>query len=106
MIYLKYRTQKELETYIKLENTRDLKKEIIQLERLNQETEEELKALEYKKQGGSAINTEGVHLENVKRNDNRTLILIEQTDELKKEIAHRNKLIRHIQGIIENKNVL
>ena len=61
---------------------------------------------EYKKQGVSAINTEGVHLENVKRNDNRTLILIEQTDELKKEIAHRNKLIRHLQGIIENKNVL
>ena len=99
-------TKRELETYIKQENTRDLKKEIIQLERLNQETEEELKALEYKKQGVSAINTEGVHLENVKRNDNRTLILIEQTDELKKEIAYRNKLIRHLQGIIENKNVL
>lgn len=99
-------TKKELETYIKLENTRDLKKEIIQLERLNQETEEELKALEYKKQGVSAINTEGVHLENVKRNDNRTLILIEQTDELKKEIAHRNKLIRHLQGIIKNKYML
>ena len=99
-------TQRELETYIKQENTRDLKKEIIQLERLNQETEEELKALEYKKQGVTAINTEGVHLENVKRNDNRTLILIEQTDELKKEIAYRNKLIRHLQGIIENKKVL
>lgn len=99
-------TKKELETYIKQENTRDLKKEIIQLERLNQETEEELKTLEYKKQGVSAINTEGVHLENVKRNDNRTLILIEQTDELKKEIAYRNKLIRHLQGIIKNKYML
>lgn len=99
-------TKRELETYIKQENTRNLKKEIIQLERLNQETEEELKALEYKKQGVTAINTEGVHLENVKRNDNRTLILIEQTDELKKEIAYRNKLIRHLQGIIKNKNML
>lgn len=99
-------TKRELETYIKQENTRDLKKEIIQLERLNQETEEKLKALEYKKLGVSAINTEGVHLENVKRNDNRTLILIEQTDELKKEIAYRNKLIRHLQGIIKNKYML
>lgn len=31
-------TKRELETYIKQENTRNLKKEIIQLERLNQET--------------------------------------------------------------------
>lgn len=107
MIYLKYRTQKkELETYIKLENTRNLKKEITQLEMLNQETEEELKALEYKKQGVSSVNIEGVHLENVKRSENRTLKLIEQTDELKKEIAYRNKLIRHLQGIIKNKYML
>lgn len=99
-------TKRELETYIKQENTRDLKKEIIQLERLNQETEEELKALEYKKQGVSSVNIEGVRLENVKRSENRTLKLIEQTDELKKEIAHRNKLIRHLQGIIKNKYML
>lgn len=99
-------TKRELETYIKQENTRNLKKEIIQLERLNQETEEELKALEYKKQGVSSVNIEGVHLENVKRSENRTLKLIEQTDELKKEIAHRNKLIRHLQGIIKNKYML
>lgn len=99
-------TKKELETYIKLENTRDLKKEITQLEMLNQETEEELKALEYKKQGVSSVNIEGVRLENVKRSESRTLKLIEQTDELKKEIAYRNKLIRHLQGIIKNKYML
>ena len=91
---------------IKLENTRNLKKEITQLEMLNQETEEELKALEYKKQGVSSVNIEGVHLENVKRSESRTLKLIEQTDELKKEIAYRNKLIRHLQGIIKNKYML
>lgn len=99
-------TKKELETYIKLENTRNLKKEITQLEMLNQETEEELKALEYKKQGISSVNIEGVRLENVKRSESRTLKLIEQTDELKKEIAYRNKLIRHLQGIIKNKYML
>ena len=99
-------TKKELETYIKQENTRDLKKEITQLEMLNQETEEELKALEYKKQGVSSVNIEGVRLENVKRSESRTLKLIEQTDELKKEIAYRNKLIRHLQGIIKNKYML
>lgn len=99
-------TKKELETYIKLENTRNLKNEITQLEMLNQEAEEELKALEYKKQGVSSVNIEGVHLENVKRSENRTLKLIEQTDELKKEIAYRNKLIRHLQGIIKNKYML
>lgn len=99
-------TKRELETYIKQENTRDLKKEIIQLERLNQETEEELKALEYKKQGVSSVNIEGVRLENVKRSESRTLKLIEQTDELKKSIAYRNKLIRHLQGIIKNKYML
>lgn len=99
-------TKRELETYIKQENTRDLKKEITQLEMLNQETEEELKALEYKKQGVSSVNIEGVRLENVKRSESRTLKLIEQTDELKKEIAYRNKLIRHLQGIIKNKYML
>ena len=99
-------TKKELETYIKLENTRNLKNEITQLEMLNKEAEEELKALEYKKQGVSSVNIEGVHLENVKRSENRTLKLIEQTDELKKEIAYRNKLIRHLQGIIKNKYML
>lgn len=99
-------TKKELETYIKRENTRNLKKEIAQLEMLNQETEEELKALEYKKQGVSSVNIEGVHLENVKRSESRTLKLIEQTDELKKEIAYRDKLIRHLQGIIKNKYML
>ncbi len=99
-------TKRELETYIKQENTRDLKKEIIQLEKLNQETEEKLKALEYKKQGVSSVNIEGVRLENVKRSESRTLKLIEQTDELKKSIAYRNKLIRHLQGIIKNKYML
>lgn len=99
-------TKRELETYIKQENTRDLKKEITQLEMLNQETEEELKALEYKKQGVSSVNIEGVRLENVKRSESRTLKLIEQTDELKKSIAYRNKLIRHLQGIIKNKYML
>ena len=99
-------TKKELETYIKLENTRNLKKEITQLEMLNQEAEEELKALEYKKQGVSSVNIEGVRLENVKRSESRTLKLIEQTDELKKSIAYRNKLIRHLQGIIKNKYML
>lgn len=99
-------TKRELETYIKQENTRDLKKEIIQLEKLNQETEEKLKALEYKKQGVSSVNIEGVRLENVKRSGSRTLKLIEQTDELKKSIAYRNKLIRHLQGIIKNKYML
>ena len=99
-------TKKEHETYIKLENTRNLKNEITQLEVLNQEAEEELKALEYKKQGVSSVNIEGVHLENVKQSENRTLKLIEQTDELKKEIAYRNKLIRHLQGIIKNKYML
>lgn len=99
-------TKKELETYIKLENTRNLKNEITQLEMLNQEAKEELKALEYKKQGVSSVNIEGVRLENVKRSENRTLKLIEQTDELKKEIAYRNKLIRHLQGIIKNKYML
>ena len=73
---------------------------------LNQETEEELKALEYKKQGVSSVNIEGVRLENVKRSESRTLKLIEQTDELKKSIAYRNKLIRHLQGIIKNKYML
>lgn len=99
-------TKKELETYIKLENTRNLKNEITQLEMLNQEAEEELKALEYKKQGVSSVNIEGVRLENVNRSESRTLKLIEQTDELKKEIAYRNKLIRHLQGIIKNKYML
>ena len=99
-------TKRELETYIKQENTRDLKKEITQLEMLNQETEEELKALEYKKQGVSSVNIEGVRLENVKRSESRMLKLIEQTDELKKSIAYRNKLIRHLQGIIKNKYML
>lgn len=99
-------TKKELETYIKLENTRNLKKEITQLEMLNQEAEEELKALEYKKQGVSSVNIEGVRLENVKRSESRTLKLIEQTDKLKKEIAYRNKLIRHLQGILKNKYML
>ena len=99
-------TKRELETYIKQENTRDLKKEITQLEMLNQETEEELKALEYKKQGVSSVNIEGVRLENVKRSESRTLKLIEQTDELKKSIAYRNKLIRHLQGIIKNEYML
>lgn len=28
------------------------------------------------------------------------------TDKLKKEIAYRNKLIRHLQGIIKNKYML
>lgn len=99
-------TKRELETYIKQENTRNLKKEIKQLEMLNQEAEEELKALEYKKQGVSSVNIEGVRLENVKRSESRTLKLIEQTDELKKSIAYRNKLIRHLQGIIKNKYML
>lgn len=99
-------TKREFETYIKQENTRNLKKEIKQLEMLNQEAEEELKALEYKKQGVSSVNIEGVRLENVKRSESRTLKLIEQTDELKKSIAYRNKLIRHLQGIIKNKYML
>ena len=99
-------TKRELETYIKQENTRNLKKEIKQLEMLNQEAEEELKALEYKKQGVPSVNIEGVRLENVKRSESRTLKLIEQTDELKKSIAYRNKLIRHLQGIIKNKYML
>lgn len=70
-------TKRELETYIKQENTRDLKKEITQLEMLNQEAKEELKALEYKKQGVSSVNIEGVRLENVKRSESGTLKLIE-----------------------------
>lgn len=81
-------TKKELETYIKLENTRNLKKRSHNLRCWTRKPKKNWRPW------------------NTRNKENRTLKLIEQTDELKKEIAYRNKLIRHLQGIIKNKYML
>lgn len=100
-------TNTNIDKHRKEERTRNLNNEIAKIERFNEETKQEIKALEHKMLGLRGIKTDEVRLENTTYNENRVLNIMENIDYLKQDIAYKNELIEHLRNIInKNKNVL